>query len=73
MEYGTDKPLNKVGLKYIDYSLDDAKSFVYIEPSFKITSRQIEELDKASKAGSKEELAQIEQEYQLNEIVYPVY
>ncbi|MWN31043.1 MULTISPECIES: DUF6708 domain-containing protein [unclassified Gilliamella] len=73
MEYGTDRPLNKAGLRYIYYSRDDAKSFMDVEPRRKVTSRQIEGLDKASKAGSKEELAQIEQEYQLSDTVYPVY
>ncbi|OCG75430.1 DUF6708 domain-containing protein [Gilliamella sp. Occ4-3] len=73
MEYGTDRPLNKAGLRYIDYSRDDAKSFMDVEPRIKVTSRQIEGLDRASKAGSKEELAQIEQEYQLSGTVYPVY
>jgi hypothetical protein len=73
MEHGTDRPLNKAGLKYIDYSRDDAKSFMDVEPRITVTSKQIEGLDKASKAGSKEELAQIEQEYQLNGTVYPVY
>jgi hypothetical protein len=73
MEYGTDRPLNKAGLKYIDYSRDDAKSFMDVEPRITVTSKQIEGLDKASKAGSKEELAQIEQEYQLNDTVYLVY
>jgi hypothetical protein len=73
MEYGTDRPLNKAGLKYIDYSRDDAKSFMDVEPRIKVTSKQVEGLDKASKAGSKEELAQIEQKYQLSDTVYPVY
>ncbi|OCG34454.1 DUF6708 domain-containing protein [Gilliamella sp. Gris1-4] len=73
MEYGTDRPLNKAGLRYIDYSRDDAKSFMDVEPRIKVTSRQIEGLDRASKAGSKEELAQIEQKYQLSGTVYPVY
>ncbi|OCG42962.1 hypothetical protein A9G28_04735 [Gilliamella sp. Fer1-1] len=73
MEYGTDRPLNKAGLKYIDYSRDDAKSFMDVEPRITVTSKQIEGLDKASKAGSKEELAQIEQEYHLSGTVYPVY
>jgi hypothetical protein len=73
MEYGTDRPLNKAGLKYIDYSRDDAKSFMDVEPRITVTSKQVEGLDKASKAGSKEELAQIEQEHQLSGTVYPVY
>ncbi|OCG13494.1 hypothetical protein A9G24_01620 [Gilliamella sp. App6-5] len=73
MEYGTDRPLNKAGLRYIDYSRDEAKSFMDVEPRITVTSKQIEGLDKASKAGSKEELAQIEQEYQLNDTVYLVY
>ncbi|WP_176702162.1 hypothetical protein, partial [Gilliamella sp. Fer1-1] len=63
----------KAGLKYIDYSRDDAKSFMDVEPRITVTSKQVEGLDKASKAGSKEELAQIEQEYQLNGTVYLVY
>ncbi|MWP48123.1 DUF6708 domain-containing protein, partial [Gilliamella sp. Pas-s27] len=45
MEYGTDRPLNKAGLRYIYYSRDDAKSFMDVEPRRKVTSRQIEGLD----------------------------
>ncbi|MCX8574801.1 MULTISPECIES: DUF6708 domain-containing protein [unclassified Gilliamella] len=65
MEWNTDKPLDQAGLEYIDYHPRDAETFMQVKPRLKITSRQIEGLDKASKAGSKEELAQIEQEYEL--------
>ena len=72
MEWNTDKPLDQAGLEYIDYHPRDAETFMQVKPRLKITSRQIEGLDKASKAGSKEELAQIEQEYELTKTVYPV-
>ena len=72
MEWNTDKPLDQAGLEYVDYKPWDAKTFMQVKPKLKITSRQIEGLDKASKAGSKEELAQIEQEYELTKTVYPV-
>ncbi|MFQ1042872.1 DUF6708 domain-containing protein [Gilliamella sp. CG16] len=72
MGRNTDKPLDQAGLEYVDYKPWDAKTFMQVKPKLKITSRQIEGLDKASKAGSKEELAQIEQEYELTKTVYPV-
>ena len=65
-------PIDQAGLEYVDYKPWDAKTFMQVKPKLKITSRQIEGLDKASKAGSKEELAQIEQEYELTKTVYPV-
>ena len=67
-----DNPIDQEGLEYVDYKPWDAKTFMQVKPKLKITSRQIEGLDKASKAGSKEELAQIEQEYELTKTVYPV-
>ena len=67
-----DNPIDQEGLEYVDYKPWDAKTFMQLKPKLKITSRQIEGLDKASKAGSKEELAQIEQEYELTKTVYPV-
>ena len=72
MEFRTNDPLDQIGLKYLNYYPRDAETFMQVKPRLKITSRQIEGLDKASKAGSKEELAQIEQEYELTKTVYPV-
>ncbi|WP_179855808.1 DUF6708 domain-containing protein, partial [Gilliamella sp. wkB308] len=72
MESDIDNPIDQAGLEYVDYKPWDAKTFMQVKPKLKITSRQIEGLDKASKAGSKEELAQIEQEYELTKPVYPV-
>ncbi|MCX8575556.1 MULTISPECIES: DUF6708 domain-containing protein [unclassified Gilliamella] len=72
MESDIDNPIDQAGLEYVDYKPWDAKTFMQVKPKLKITSRQIEGLDKASKAGSKEELAQIEQEYELTKTVYPV-
>ena len=72
MEFRTNDPLDQIGLKYLNYYPRDAETFMQLKPRLKITSRQIEGLDKASKAGSKEELAQIEQEYELTKTVYPV-
>ncbi|WP_392560242.1 DUF6708 domain-containing protein [Orbus mooreae] len=73
MQYRLEKPIDQNGLKYIAYNSEDKQSFADIEPRRKLTSRQIEGLDKASKASSKEELTQIELEYQLDKTVYPVY
>lgn len=73
MQYRLEKPIDQNGLKYVAYNSEDKQSFADIEPRRKLTSRQIEGLDKASKASSKEELTQIELEYQLDKIVYPVY
>ncbi|MFQ1042874.1 DUF6708 domain-containing protein [Gilliamella sp. CG16] len=72
MESDIDNPIDQAGLEYVDYKPWDAKTFMQVKPQLKITSKQIEGLDKASKAGSKEELAQIEQEYELTKTVYPV-
>ena len=72
MEFRTNEPLDQIGLQYLNYYPRDAETFMQVKPRLKITSRQIEGLDKASKAGSKEELAQIEQEYELTKTVYPV-